>query len=144
VLGRFAVATAAQVDRAVAAARAAQPAWARRDWRERVGTLRRAAALIRERKFELAAIMSLEVGKSRLESMGDAEESADLIDYYCQQMDDAAISCGRYKVTPVERNTDVLRLRGVRVHLAVQLSACALDGDVVGCGRRQRGRLQAG
>ena len=114
VLGRFAVATAAQVDRAVAAARAAQPAWARRDWPERVGTLRRAAALIRERKFELAAIMSLEVGKSRLESMGDAEESADLIDYYCQQMDDAAGFVRQMaKVTPVERNTDVLRPYGV-------------------------------
>ena len=36
--------------------------------------LRRAAALIRERKYELAAIMALEVGKSRLEAMGDAEE----------------------------------------------------------------------
>ncbi|HEV2671241.1 MAG TPA: aldehyde dehydrogenase family protein, partial [Gemmatimonadales bacterium] len=75
VLGRFAVATGEHVDRAVVAAGAAQPAWARRDWRERIATLRRAAALIRERKFELAAIMSLEVGKSRLESMGDAEES---------------------------------------------------------------------
>ncbi len=38
---------------------------------------------------QLAALMSLEVGKSRLEAMGDAEESADLIDYYCQQVEDA-------------------------------------------------------
>ena len=30
----------------------------------------RAAALIRERKYDLAALMSLEVGKSRLEAMG--------------------------------------------------------------------------
>jgi 1-pyrroline-5-carboxylate dehydrogenase len=114
VLGNFATATAAHVDRAVAAARAAQAAWSRRDWRERVAILRRAAALIRERKFELAAIMSLEVGKSRLESMGDAEESADLIDYYCQQME-AADGFVRQmaKVTPVERNTDVLRPYGV-------------------------------
>ncbi len=114
VLGRFAVATVEHVDRAVAAAHAAQLAWARRDWRERVTTLRRAAALIRERKFELAAIMSLEVGKSRLESMGDAEESADLIDYYCQQVEDAGGFVRQMaKVTPVERNTDVLRPYGV-------------------------------
>ena len=45
VLGRFAVATGEHVDRAVAAARAAQLAWARRDWRERVTILHRAAAL---------------------------------------------------------------------------------------------------
>lgn len=114
VLGMFAAATAQHVDHAVKAARAAQPAWARRHWRERVTLLRRAAALIRERKFELAAVMSLEVGKSRLESMGDAEESADLIDYYCQQVEDAeGFVREMAKVTPVEQNTDVLRPYGV-------------------------------
>ncbi|HET9385695.1 MAG TPA: aldehyde dehydrogenase family protein [Gemmatimonadales bacterium] len=114
VLGMFAAATAKHVDHAVKAARAAQGAWARRHWRERVALLRRAAALIRERKFELAAIMSLEVGKSRLESMGDAEESADLIDYYCQQVEDTdGFVREMAKVTPVEHNTDVLRPYGV-------------------------------
>ena len=114
VLGMFAAASAQHVDHAVKAARAAQPAWARRHWRERVTLLRRAAALIRERKFELAALMSLEVGKSRLESMGDAEESADLIDYYCQQLEDAeGFVREMAKVTPVEQNTDVLRPYGV-------------------------------
>src|SRR2546422_1842610 len=88
-LGRFATATPEQVGRAVAAAKAAQRDWARRPWRDRLAILRRAASLIRERKFELAAIMALEVGKSRLESMGDAEESADLIDYYGQELEDA-------------------------------------------------------
>ncbi len=114
VLGTFATATAAHVNQAVKAARAAQAAWGRRDWRERVTILRRAAELIRERKFDLAAVMSVEVGKSRLESMGDAEESADLIDYYCQQMEDAGGFVRQMaKVTPVERNTDVLRPYGV-------------------------------
>jgi 1-pyrroline-5-carboxylate dehydrogenase len=114
VLGTFACAGAPHVDEAVRAARAAQPGWARLPWRDRLATLRRAAALIRERKYELAAIMALEVGKSRLEAMGDAEESADLIDYYCQQVEDAdgfVRPMGR--VTPVERNTDVLRPYGV-------------------------------
>ena len=114
VLGRFAQATAGDVDRAVSAARAAQRDWARRPWRDRLTTLRRAATLIRERKYELAALMSLEVGKSRLEAMGDAEESADLIDYYCGQVEDAdgfVRPMGR--ITPVERNTDVLRPYGV-------------------------------
>src|ERR1700704_4622900 len=60
VLGRFAVATAQHVHRAVAAAKAAQRAWAHTPWRARVATLRGAAGLIRQRKFELAAIMSLE------------------------------------------------------------------------------------
>jgi 1-pyrroline-5-carboxylate dehydrogenase len=114
VLGRFAAATREDVDRAVASARGAQPAWARLSWRERLAILRRAAGLIRERKYALAALMSLEVGKSRLEAMGDAEESADLIDYYCAQVEEAdgfVRPMGR--ITPMERNTDVLRPYGV-------------------------------
>ncbi len=114
VLGRFAAATPAHVDAAVQSARGAQRAWARRSWRDRIAVLRRAAAIIRDRKYELAALMSLEVGKSRLESMGDAEESADLIDYYCQQVEDAGgFVQSMARITPIERNTDVLRPYGV-------------------------------
>ena len=114
VLGHFASATAEHVDRAVRAARQAQPAWARLAWRDRVTLLQRAAGLIRERKYELAALMSLEVGKSRLEAMGDAEESADLIDYYCAQVTDAdGFVRPMARITPIERNTDVLRPYGV-------------------------------
>jgi 1-pyrroline-5-carboxylate dehydrogenase len=113
-LGRFAAAKAEHVDAAVAAARRAQEGWARLPWTERVALLRRAAGIIRERKYELAALMSLEVGKSRLEAMGDAEESADLIDYYCQQVEDAdGFVRPMARITPVERNTDVLRPYGV-------------------------------
>jgi len=114
VLGRFAAASPAHVDAAVRSARKAQRDWARRAWPDRLAVLRRAAAIIRERKYELAALMSLEVGKSRLESMGDAEESADLIDYYCQQVEDAdGFVRPMARITPVERNTDVLRPYGV-------------------------------
>jgi 1-pyrroline-5-carboxylate dehydrogenase len=119
VLGTFACAGGGDVDRAVASARAAQRAWGGLPWRKRLEILRSAAALIRERKYELAAIMALEVGKSRLEAMGDAEESADLIDYYCAQVEEAdgfVRSMGR--VTPIERNTDVLRPYGVFVCIA--------------------------
>ena len=113
-LGSFAAAQPPDVDRAIRVARDAQRGWARTPWPERVATLRRAAALIRERKFDLAALMSLEVGKSRLEAMGDAEESADLIDYYCQQVEDeAGFAHEMARVTPIERNVDVLRPYGV-------------------------------
>jgi 1-pyrroline-5-carboxylate dehydrogenase len=118
-LGRFAAAGAAEVDLAMRRAREAQRGWGRRPWQERVGVLRRAAGLIRERKYDLAALMSLEVGKNRLEAMGDAEESADLIDYYCGQVEEAdgfVRAMGR--ITPIERNTDVLRPYGVFVCIA--------------------------
>jgi 1-pyrroline-5-carboxylate dehydrogenase len=46
--------------------------------------------------------------------MGDAEESADLIDYYCQQVEDAdGFVRSMARITAVERNTDVLRPYGV-------------------------------
>src|SRR3954467_11872229 len=114
VLGRFSAADQAHVDAAVQGAKRAQRAWSARPWQERVALLHRAASLIRERKYQLAALMSLEVGKSRLEAMGDAEESADLIDYYCQQVEDAdGFVRPMSRITPVERNTDVLRPYGV-------------------------------
>ena len=113
-LGRFDAAGPAEVDAAVAGARRAWRAWAAMPWRERVAILRRAAAIVRERKLDLAARMSLEVGKSRFEAMGDAEESADLIDYYCGQVEDAAGFVREMaRLTPVEQNTDVLRPYGV-------------------------------
>ncbi len=113
-LGRFAAAGARHVDAAVTSARQAQRGWGARPWGDRVAILHRAAEIIRERKYDLAALMSLEVGKSRLEAMGDAEESADLIDYYCQQMEDAdGFVRPMARITPVERNTDVLRPYGV-------------------------------
>jgi 1-pyrroline-5-carboxylate dehydrogenase len=119
VLGTFACAGPAQVDEAARAAKAAQRGWARLPWRERVAIMRQAARLVRERKYELAAIMALEVGKSRLEAMGDAEESADLIDYYAQQVEDAdGFVRPMARVTAVERNTDVLRPYGVFVCIA--------------------------
>jgi 1-pyrroline-5-carboxylate dehydrogenase len=119
VLGRFAAAGVEHVDRAVESAYRARRKWEKLGWKKRVAILRRAAALVRERKFELAACMSLEVGKSRMESLGDAEESADLIDYYAGQMEDAGgFQQKMNKLTPIEDNTDLLRPFGVFVCIA--------------------------
>jgi 1-pyrroline-5-carboxylate dehydrogenase len=49
--------------------------------------MRRMADLISERQMELAALMAIEVGKNRLEALGDVEESADLIRYYSDQFE---------------------------------------------------------
>ena len=88
VLGTFAKGTAQDVDDAVAAARAAQPAWAAVPWRERVAIIKRAGDLISERLMEYAGIMAIEVGKNRIEALGEVEESADLVRYYAQTMED--------------------------------------------------------
>ena len=86
-LGRFQAGDATHAAAAVDAAAAAFPAWAATPWTERVALLRRAAALIEERVYEIAAVLALEVGKNRMEALGEAQETADLIVYYCDQME---------------------------------------------------------
>ena len=113
-LGRFAAASVEQVGLAVESAHKAQKAWARTPWQERLKIMRKAAAEIRRRKWEIGAVMSLEVGKSRLEAMGDAEESADLIDYYCQVFEENnGFVKPLGKLMPNEKTSDVLRPFGV-------------------------------
>ena len=86
-IGTFATSSAGDVRDAITAAHAFAPAWAPTPWRDRVEALRRAADLISARRSELSALMAMEVGKNRLEALGDVEESADLIRYYCHQME---------------------------------------------------------
>ncbi len=81
-VGTFARGTRQDVRDAVVAARASQPGWRATPWGDRLAVLRRAAALISERQMEYAALMAIEVGKNRLEALGEVEESADLIRYY--------------------------------------------------------------
>ena len=84
VVGRFARGTREDVREAIAVARAAQPAWRALGWERRIEILRRAADLISERQMVYGAVMSIEVGKNRIESLGEVEESADLLRYYAQ------------------------------------------------------------
>jgi 1-pyrroline-5-carboxylate dehydrogenase len=85
-LGRFQLGTRNDAHRAVASARAVFPAWRDLGWQPRVALLRRAADLMAQRQFELAALLSLEVGKNRFEAIAEVSEAIDLISYYCQQM----------------------------------------------------------
>jgi len=87
VLGVFQKGGEQDAHQALAAAHQAFPMWSRMKWQERVALLRKAASLIDERIFEIGAVMALEVGKNRMESLGDVAETADLIRYACDQME---------------------------------------------------------
>ena len=87
VVGTFAAASRSDVRDALKAARAAFPAWASLDWRHRCEVLRRAADAISEMQMDLAALLSIEVGKNRLEAIGDVEETADLIRWSCDLLE---------------------------------------------------------
>ena len=99
---------------AVEAARAAQCEWRRVPYGERVAVLRATEELIGERKLELAAAISMEVGKVRTESIAEVEEAIDLIETYCRQVESAeGFETPLGQLSPDERNTDVLRPYGV-------------------------------
>ena len=99
---------------AVEAARGAQREWRRLPHADRVATLRAAERLIDERKLELAAAVSLEVGKVRTESIAEVEEAIDLIETYCRQIETAdGFETPLGQLSPDEQNVDVLRPYGV-------------------------------
>ena len=137
-LGKFHCAPVGEVDRAVQTAKKVQKVWGKTPWQERVRLMRKAADLISERRMELSSIMSLEAGKNRLESMGDVEESADLIRYYAQTLEENnGYRKPLGKLSPNENTGDVLRPYGVflvispfnfPLALSTGMSAAALLG----------------
>ena len=146
-VGTFATATTADVDAAVAAARAAQPAWAAVPWRERLAIVRRAAEYISDHLMEYSADMAIEVGKNRIEALGEVEESADLLRYYSQTMED---NDGYDHADGQPRRRDrphpvgAPAARRVRRHQPVQLPDGPRDRPDRGrADRRQHGRPQA-
>ncbi len=87
-LGTFQAGTEEHVRQAVAAARGALPQWSGLHWEERVACLREVSEAIRTVRWELSIILGYEVGKNRMESVGEVEECSDFIDYYCDRMEE--------------------------------------------------------
>ncbi len=102
---------------ALDAARKAFPGWSHTPWQGRIALLRKAADLIDERLTDLGAAMSMEVGKNRMESLGDVAEAADLMRYSCDQVeanDGYVKEMGRDPLVGYEaRNVSLLRPYGV-------------------------------
>jgi 1-pyrroline-5-carboxylate dehydrogenase len=114
IISRAHRATPAVVDAAVAAARAAQPAWAATPLAERITALRRIATRIAERRVEIAGVVSAETGKVRMEAVPEVQEGADLINTYCaamEQHDGYRIPLG--SLTEHDDNVSVMRPYGV-------------------------------
>ncbi len=83
----FPMADVSHTKKAIAAAKAAFPFWRDTPWQDRVKILRKAAALLTERQFHAAAVVCMETGKNRFESIAEVSEAIDLILYYCAQME---------------------------------------------------------
>src|SRR6476660_1908615 len=135
ILGHFSLATVDDVNDAMAAAQAAFPGWRATPIEERVRLLKRVAALIEERVYGIAAAMSLEVGKNRMEGLGEVQETADFFNLYA---DDYAGQNGFNHPLPDDplpdfrsHNRSVMKPYGVWVVIAPYNFPFAVDGGPV-------------
>ena len=78
IVGYFQKSSTADLDEAVAAAHQAQPAWAATPAPERGEVLQRTAVLLEQRREELAALMTREMGKVLKETRGDVQTAIDV------------------------------------------------------------------
>lgn len=133
VLSFFPKQTAEAVNEAVAAAQRAYPAWRSLPWRERVALLRKAAGIMEDRLFAIAAAVSMEVGKNRLEAIGEVQEVADLVYYACDQME---LNDGYVRnlidESPKHHNRSVMKPFGVWAVISPFNYPAALTGGPLG------------
>jgi alpha-ketoglutaric semialdehyde dehydrogenase len=103
VVGLYAHASAAQVETAIAAAKAAFPAWSRTSPQERHDILLRASAEILARREELGKLLAREEGKSLPEAIGEATRAGQIFDFFAGE----ALRIPGEKLASVRPNIDV-------------------------------------
>ena len=136
-LGKFQNGRAEHAGQAIEAAHGAYRPWSRMPYGERLRLLRAAADNFRAQKVDIAAVLSIEAGKNRLEALGEVEEAADLISTYCDEMEqNQGYVRTMASLMPGERNVSVLRPFGVWAVVApfnfpVALSTGMLAGALV-------------
>lgn len=136
VLGIFQNGTAQDAHDAITVAKEAAFQWGRTPYQERVALLRKVAELIDSRVYEIGAAISLEVGKNRMEALGDIAETADLIRYACDQMERNGGFVVEMGTDPLpgfhSRNLSVLKPYGVWLVISPFNFPAALSGGPVG------------
>ncbi len=125
IIGVFQNATAEMARQAVEDAHKYFDTWKRVSAQERVKCLFRAAQIVRERKFELNALVCYEVGKTWVEADADIAETIDFLEFYGREM----LRLGEpQKLTPMrgERNYLVYIPLGVGVVIPPWNFPCAI------------------
>lgn len=72
------------LENAVAKATTTFDDWKKTNYKERAQLLSNVAALLREKKFELAKMITLEMGKLLVQAEGEIKLSAEIFDYYAK------------------------------------------------------------
>ncbi|RMX06865.1 NAD-dependent succinate-semialdehyde dehydrogenase [Corticibacter populi] len=85
VIGQVAHAGIADLDRALAAAQQGFEIWRDASVYERAAVMRRAAALLRERRDAIARLLTLENGKPLVQALGEIDAGADIIEWFADE-----------------------------------------------------------
>lgn len=114
ILGTFQIGTKNETEQAIEAASRAFKHWSKTSYQSRIKIVRRAADIMVERKFELAAWMSFENGKNRFEAIGDVDEAIDLLRYYCWLLEtEGGYDKPMAQSYPNEENRSIMKPYGV-------------------------------
>ena len=87
VIANFPLATKEDTLHAINSAKDAFSKWSQVPYQKRVEIFRECAKTLSSEKFQLAAMMTFENGKNRLESMGDVDEAVDFLRFYAEQLE---------------------------------------------------------
>ena len=108
-------ATDTEVHAALAAAVAAFDSWRRTSFETRASVMRRAAAVLRERRDVLARLMAVEMGKPVTQGRAEAEKCASVCDFYAER----AASLLSPEAAPTEASQSYVAFEPLGVVLAV-------------------------
>src|SRR5216683_4484280 len=130
IIGVFQNATADMARQAIESAHKYFDTWKKVSPQERAKCLFRAAQIVRERKFELNALVCYEVGKNWVEADADIAETIDFLEFYGREMLRLGVP---QKLTPVrgERNYLAYIPLGVGVIISPWNFRCAIMAGLV-------------
>lgn len=72
---------------AVTEAQQSYPAWSRRPWSDRIDIIRKAAGILHGQRFDIAALLTIEIGKTWIEALYDVQEAVDVMRYYADAIE---------------------------------------------------------
>ena len=114
IVAKFPQGTINDTNHAIKSAKEAFYEWSTSTYQKRANIFKECADLFSKQKFRLAAIMSYENGKTRIEAMGDIDEAIDFMRFYAYQLE---INKGFSKETehpnPKEKTRTILKPYGV-------------------------------
>lgn len=113
-IAEFPKASVSDINSVISSAKNAFEEWSDTPYQRRVEIFRDCANIFSSRKFFLAAIMTFENGKNRIESIGDVDEAIDFMRFYALQLEKNEGFCRQTThPNPHEKTQTIMKPYGV-------------------------------